>query len=425
MPKQPLLDLADIRKCYSKGGNEEIVVLDACNLQVYRGEIIALLGRTGSGKSTLLRIISSLIEPTSGTVAKPYNSDLKIAMVFQNFALFPWLTVLQNVELGLKAEGIPAAERREKALHTIDVVGMDGFESAYPKELSGGMCQRVGIARALVVEPDVLLMDEPFSALDVLTAENLRNDILDLWVDNKTNIQSIIMVTHNIEEAAIMADRILIFGANPGYIKADIPNVLKHPRDENEDELKAVVDEVYQVLAHHNSHQKKRQTKIDIHHRLPNVAVPELSGLLENLAGHEQDAEIDLSELADEVHLDVNNLFELTEVLELLAFAKLSQGKIMLTELGRLYATADVLDQKNMFSKQILKHIPLASYIAKELANEPTHRINKRELITVLENKLSPEAAEEVLTTIIDWGRFAEIFAYNANAEILSLEDPS
>lgn len=425
MNKQPLLDLKDIRKCYKKDNIDDIVVIDSCNLQVFSGEIVALLGRTGSGKSTLLRIIAGLIEPTSGQVNKPYNSNLKLAMVFQNFALFPWLTVLQNVELGLKAAGIPAEQRREKAIQAIDIVGMDGFESAYPKELSGGMCQRVGIARALVIEPDILLMDEPFSALDVLTAENLRNDILDLWLDNKTNIQSILMVTHNIEEAAIMADRILIFGANPGYIKADINNKLSHPRDESEDNLKSLVDEVYQVLAHHNSHQKKRQYKIDLHHRLPNVPVPELCGLLENLANSESIAEIELSELADEVHLDANDLFELTELLELLAFAKVSDGKIVLTDLGNLYATADVLDQKNMFAKQLLIHVPLASYIVRELESEPTHKIYKRDLIKVLEKRLSPEASNDVLTTIIDWGRFAEIFAYNANAETLSLEDPS
>ncbi len=425
MQKQPLLDLTDISKCYSKNSTEDIVVIDSCNLKVFSGEIIALLGRTGSGKSTLLRMIAGLIEPTSGTVEKPYNSELKLAMVFQDFALFPWLTVLQNVELGLKAAGMPAALRREKALHTIDVVGMDGFESAYPKELSGGMCQRVGIARALVVDPDVLLMDEPFSSLDVLTAENLRNDILDLWLDNKTNIQSIVMVTHNIEEAAIMADRILIFGANPGYVKADIGNKLAHPRDESEDKLKALVDEVYQVLAHHTSHQKRRQSKIDIHHRIPNVAVPELSGLLENLAGYEQVQAIELSELADEVHLDVNDLFELTEILELLTFAKVSNGKIALTDLGHLYATADVLDQKNMFAKQLLLHVPLASYIVKKLEQDSSHKVSKRDLIQTLERKLSTGAAEEVLTTIIDWGRFAEIFAYNANAETLSLENPS
>ena len=307
-----LLELSNIQKCYQKNLTEDIVVLDSCNLRVASGEIIALLGRTGSGKSTLLRIIAELIEPTSGEVIK-HKDDLKIAMVFQNFALFPWLTVLQNVELGLEAIGMPASIRREKALRTIDVVGMDGFESAYPKELSGGMCQRVGIARALVVEPDILLMDEPFSALDVLTAENLRSDILDLWYENKTNIKSIIMVTHNIEEAAIMADRVLIFGANPGYIKADINNKLKHPRDDNEDELKHLVDEIYQVLAHHTSPQKKRQHKIDIYHRIPNVAVPELSGLLENLANQEHADAVDLSELADEVHLDVSDLFEASE----------------------------------------------------------------------------------------------------------------
>lgn len=422
MTNNPLLELSDIKKCYQKNNSEDIMVLDSCNLKVFDGEILALLGRTGSGKSTMLRIIADLIEPTSGSVIKG-NDSMKIAMVFQDFALFPWLTVLQNVELGLQAIGVPTNLRREKALHTIDVVGMDGFESAYPRELSGGMCQRVGIARALVVEPDILLMDEPFSALDVLTAENLRNDILDLWHYRKTNIQSIIMVTHNIEEAAIMADRILIFGANPGYIKADIKNKLSFPRDENEDELKSVVDEVYQVLAHYNAPEKKRQQKIDIFYRIPSVAVPELSGLLENLANQDTDQDVELSELADEVHLDVSDLFELTEILELLAFAKISNGRISLSKLGRSYASADILDQKNMFARQLLMHVPLASYIVEQLKAD--EKISRKNLCAVLEQKMSLNASEKVITTIIAWGRFAEIFAYNANAETLSLEDPS
>lgn len=423
MQKNPLLSLKDISMCYNKEGMNDIVVLDSCNLNVNSGEILALLGRTGSGKSTLLKIIAGLLNPTKGVLKTDANKELKIAMVFQNFALFPWLTVLQNVELGLEAIGIPAEERRERSLQTIDIVGMDGFESAYPRELSGGMCQRVGIARALVVEPDILLMDEPFSALDVLTAENLRNDILDLWYDNKTNIKSIIMVTHNIEEAAIMADRILIFGANPGYIKADIANQLHHPRDEDDNKLKNIVDEIYQVLAHHNSPEKKRQAEMDIYHRIPNVAVPELTGLLENIVNETTNKAVELSELADEVHLDVNDLFELTEILELLAFASVSNGKIMLTDLGVLYANADVLNQKDIFAKQLLINVPLASFIVDKLSE--SKKLNKKELAQTLEQKLSTSAADEVLTTIIDWGRFAEIFAYNANDETLSLEDPS
>src|SRR5215468_892644 len=244
-----LVDIRSVCRSFPKGSGEDLLVLENVDLTIRSGEIVGLLGRSGSGKSTLLRIIAGLIAPSSGearcrgeVIQGPPNG---VSMVFQSFALFPWLTVLQNVELGLEALGIDSAERRQRALAAIDLIGLDGFESAYPKELSGGMRQRVGFARALVVHPDLLLMDEPFSALDVLTAETLRTDLIDLWMEGRLPIKSVLMVTHNIEEAVLMCDRILIFSSNPGRVAAEIKVDLVHPRNRLDPVFRQFVDSIY------------------------------------------------------------------------------------------------------------------------------------------------------------------------------------
>src|SRR4030081_2576336 len=247
-----LLDTPAVCRSFPKGSGEELLVLEQVDLTIHSGEIVGLLGRSGSGKSTLLRIIAGLIAPSSGhakcrgeTIVGPPNG---VSMVFQSFALFPWLTVLQNVELGLEALGIESSERRTRALAAIDLIGLDGFESAYPKELSGGMRQRVGFARALVVHPDLLLMDEPFSALDVLTAETLRTDLIDLWMDGKLPVKSILMVTHNIEEAVLMCDRILVFSSNPGRVANELQVTLPHPRNRLDVDFRQLVDDIYGIM---------------------------------------------------------------------------------------------------------------------------------------------------------------------------------
>src|SRR5215475_7243998 len=250
--QSPLIDFCGVSRVFPKGSGEDLLVLDQVDLTIRSGEIVGLLGRSGSGKSTLLRIIAGLIAPSSGDarcrgeiIQGPPNG---VALVFQSFALFPWLTVLQNVELGLEALGIDAAERRTRALAAIDLIGLDGFESAYPKELSGGMRQRVGFARALVVHPDLLLMDEPFSALDVLTAETLRTDMIDLWMEGRLPIKSVLIVTHNIEEAVLMCDRILVFSSNPGRVARELKVELPHPRNRLDPAFRQLVDSLYEHM---------------------------------------------------------------------------------------------------------------------------------------------------------------------------------
>ncbi|CAM4414982.1 MAG: Vitamin B12 import ATP-binding protein BtuD [Legionellaceae bacterium] len=427
MTSKTILQVKNVFKSFKKAEHQDLLVLDNINFSLNEGEIVALLGKSGSGKSTLLRIIAGLISPTKGEVNyrdQPVKGPVKgIAMVFQNFALLPWLTVLQNVELGLEALGVPREERRQRAIKAIDTIGLDGFESAYPKELSGGMRQRVGFARALVVNPDILLMDEPFSALDVLTADNLKSDLLDLWEAKKTNTNGILFVTHNIEEAAFLANRIVIFGSDPGYIRAELKVDLPHPRNEQDPHFRKIVDQIYTLMTTQASQaQATKIKKIDMGYRLPDVDISELTGLLETLAEHEGHS--DLPILADYLNLNVDDLFPLTEMLEILRFAKISAGDIELTPSGKLFANADILDRKKIFAAHLLKNIPLASHITRVLDERRGHRATFTRFLTELEDHLSEQEAERVLRVIIDWGRYAELFAYDDNTEMLSLENP-
>jgi NitT/TauT family transport system ATP-binding protein len=426
--KTPILHIQNISKSFQKAERQELLVLKDVNVDIYENEIVALLGKSGSGKSTLLRIVAGLIPPSDGEImyrdAPIMGPVYGISMVFQNFALLPWLTVLQNVELGLEAQGVPPAERRSRALKAIDTIGLDGFESAFPKELSGGMRQRVGFARALVVNPDVLLMDEPFSALDVLTADNLKSDLLDLWQTKKTNTNAILFVTHNIEEAVLLADRIIVFGSNPGYIRAELPVSLSHPRNEQDPAFRKLVDRIYTLMTTESQAKPLKRKRIDMGYRLPDADISELTGLMEAMDELERKGGIDLPELADWVSLNIDDLFPLTEVLEILDFAKVSEGDIELTPTGQLFANADILERKKIFASHLLKYVPLAGHIRRVLDERRDHRASINRFLTELEDFLMEQEAERVLRVAIEWGRYAEIFAYNDQTGILSLENP-
>ncbi|MDX2345967.1 MAG: nitrate/sulfonate/bicarbonate ABC transporter ATP-binding protein [Legionella sp.] len=424
-----IVSLDHVRKAYKKSAGQPLLVLDDISFSLKKGEIVALLGKSGSGKSTLLRIMAGLVSPTKGRVC--YRGDwIKgpvsgIAMVFQSFALMPWLTVLENVELGLEAAGISREIRRKRAIEAIDIIGLDGFESAYPRELSGGMCQRVGFARALVVNPDVLLMDEPFSALDVLTAENLRSDLLALWRDKKTNTNSILLVTHNIEEAVTLADRIIILGSDPGFVRADLQLDHLTSRDLDRPECRAVVDRIYMLMTTGVDGKEKhaaRERQIGLGYRLPQVEPSELSGLIETMKLFE--AKIDLPELADEITMHVDDLFPILETLEVLGFAQIAAGDIHLTPLGQQFSEADLQERKHLFAEQLLATIPLARHIRYVLDEKPNHRVSEERFLTKLEDYFSDKEADRVLRTVIDWGRYAELFAYDFNSGMLSLENP-
>lgn len=429
-----IFTIKDLGKTFRTSEGQELVVLDNVNLTMYENEIVALLGKSGSGKSTLLRIIAGLIKPTQGqvlyhgqAVTEPVQG---ISMVFQNFALLPWLTVLQNVELGLEALGIDRAERRQRALKAIDTIGLDGFESAYPKELSGGMRQRVGFARALVVEPELLLMDEPFSALDVLTAENLRGDLIDVWLGKRTRTKGILFVTHSIEEAALIADRIIIFASDPGHIRAELSVSTPLPRTSEDPHFRKLVDDIYTLLT---TSERKRvrledagidYQKMELDYRLPNAGISELVGLIDTLAADEKAGLVDLPQLAEDLHLEIDSLFPLTEALEILHFATVSKGDIALTKEGKIFAEASILKRKQLFAEQLEKRVPLAKYIRDTLDNRLTHRESEEYFLKELAEKLTESEAERVLKVMIDWGRYAEIFAYDYDSGILSLENP-
>lgn len=427
--KETIISIQGLRKAFKKASTQDLLVLEDINFEFNEGEIVALLGKSGSGKSTLLRIIAGLVSPTSGKVTyrgKAVTQPVAgIAMVFQSFALMPWLTVLENVELGLEAQGIGREERRRRAIEAIDIIGLDGFESAFPKELSGGMRQRVGFARALVINPDVLLMDEPFSALDVLTAENLKSDLLELWQEKKTNTNGILLVTHNIEEAAMLADRIIILGSDPGYIRADLPVELTQPRDAETPEFRALVDKIYRLMTtgpKGKSRYVHRERQVGLGYRLPDVEPSELSGLIETMKSFEE--RIDLPELADELMMNVDDLFPILETLEILGFAKVLDGDIQLSELGKQFSEADLQERKRIFAQQLVQKVPLARYIRKILDEKVGHRVSEERFLSKLEDFLSDKEAERVLRTMIDWGRYAELFAYDFNSGILSLENP-
>jgi NitT/TauT family transport system ATP-binding protein len=427
----PLVDIEHLSHVYRQGGAGEHPVLDNVTLTLRDNEIVALLGRSGCGKSTLLRIIAGLMPATSGNVAiegEPVTAPApQVAMVFQSFALFPWLTVLENVEIGLEAQGIGLDERRQRALAAIDLIGLDGYESAFPKELSGGMRQRVGLARALVVHPKVLLMDEPFSALDVLTAETLRTDLLDLWCEGRMPIHSILMVTHNIEEAVLMCDRILVFSSNPGRILAEIKVDLPQPRNRLEPNFRALVDDIYARMTARPtgkvSHGLFPGTGISM--VLPRVSPNRLAGLMELVAAEPNNGRADLPAIAGDFLMEVDDLFPVAECLQLLRFAEVEHGDIRLTEAGRRFARAELDERKRIFAQHVVTYVPLAGHIKRVLDERAGHRAPASRFRDELEDSMSEEQADHTLRAVISWARYAEVFAYDEDSGVFSLENPS
>jgi NitT/TauT family transport system ATP-binding protein len=429
-----LLNVDKVTQVFQTGsGESRAPVLSDVSLSLKTGEIVALLGRSGSGKSTLLRIISGLTRPTEGSVTisgeRVVGPAKDVSMVFQSFALFPWLDVLDNVELGLRADGVAVDETRKRALKAIDTIGLDGFESAYPKELSGGMRQRVGFARALVMQPKILLMDEPFSALDVLTAETLRTDLLDLWQEGRIPIKAILMVTHNIEEAVLMADRVLVLSSNPGRIASEIPVTLPHPRDRLDPNFRELVDRIYALMTQRPDTTKPAAREaaaaaMGLGLALPRVSTNSLAGMLEEIAAPPYNGKADLPHLADSLQLEIDELFPLGETLQLLRLAEFEDADIKLTPLGRRFVDMDVDQRKKVFGDQVLAQIPLASHIKRVLDERPSHRAPATRFREELEDYMSEDYAERTLRAIINLGRYGELFAYDENSQTFSYENP-
>ncbi|MGH7211192.1 MAG: AAA-associated domain-containing protein [Acetobacteraceae bacterium] len=428
--KPVLMEVRGCRQSYHKEASAELVVLDDVNLSLREGEMVALLGRSGSGKSTLLRIVAGLLRPTAGQVLWHGNQiegpPAGVAMVFQSFALFPWLTVEENVELGLEARGVSRAERSARAEQAIDLIGLGGFESAYPKELSGGMRQRVGLARALVVHPDLLLMDEPFSALDVLTAETLRTDLIDLWAEGRLPLKSVLMVTHNIEEAVLMCDRILVFSANPGRVANDLPVPFPHPRNRIDPAFRQLVDDIYGLMTRRAPVKPRLAgpaAAASIEMVLPQVGTNLMAGMIEALAAPPYNGRADLPALAGALQLEVDDLFPLGEALQLLRLAVVAEGDIVLTDLGRAFTTADTEARKRIFADALRANVPLVAMIRRVLDERWNHHASAVRFREELEDHMSPEYAEETMRVAVAWGRYAELFSYDEEAEQVSLEE--
>jgi NitT/TauT family transport system ATP-binding protein len=427
-----LVEVRGLKHVYGKGAGSGLLVLDNVDLTLKANEIVALLGRSGSGKSTLLRAIAGLLRPTAGKVAiKDMPGDdvaHGVSMVFQSFALFPWLSVLRNVELGLEAQGVHPDERRKRSLAAIDLIGLDGFENAYPKELSGGMRQRVGLARALVVQPSVLLMDEPFSALDVLTAETLRTDLLDLWCEGRMPIRAILMVTHNIEEAVLMCDRILVFSSNPGRVIAEIKVDLPQPRNRLEPAFRALVDEIYARMTARTTPAAAREGLFPgtgIGMELPRVSTNTLAGMMESLAGAPNNGKAELPTLASELQLEVDELLPIAETLQLMRFAEIEGRTIQLLAAGKRYVGAEVDERKQLFAQNLLAYVPLAGHIRRVLDDRASHQAPARRFRDELEDFMSEDYAEETVNAVVDWGRYAEIFAFHDDLDLFSLDNPA
>lgn len=427
----PLIELKAVGKSFRSAGGSARAVLDGVNFTLRGGEIVALLGKSGSGKSTLLRIMAGLIGADTGEVlykGLPLRGTARdIAMVFQSFALFPWLTVRKNVELGLEARGLPPEERANKARAAIELIGLSGFEGALPRELSGGMRQRVGIARALVLEPEVLLMDEAFSALDVLTGERLRDEILDLWESGQMPTQAMLVVSHNIEEAVLMADRVLIFASDPGRIRCELAIDLPRPRDTESVAVRSLIDEVYSLMtageARRPGRLSEKEVKLKLGDRLPDAGVARMEGVLERLADEPFRGRADLPHLAEETELADDDLLHVSSALALLGFAQLSQGDILITSLGERYVAGSKTLRQEIFGQQILTHVPLVAYIRHGLEEDPSGDLPENLFLKLLRFTLSEAEARRVLRVAIEWGRYGEVFEFNYTSGVIRLPE--
>ena len=424
----PIVELKSVGKSFRSADGSARAVLETVDFTLSEGEIVALLGKSGSGKSTMLRIMAGLIPADSGQVLYRglplYGPADGISMVFQSFALFPWLTVQKNVELGLEAKGIPPHERAERAEAAIELIGLSGFEGALPRELSGGMRQRVGIARALVMQPDVLLMDEAFSALDVLTGEGLREDILELWESGKIPTKAILVVSHNIEEAVMMADRVLVFASDPGRVRDELPVTLPRPREVESLEVRGLIDKVYGLMTVGTARSGRvtgKEIKLQLGDRLPEAEIARMESILELLAEEPFLGRADLPKLAEESEFNDQELFDVSSALTLLGFAHLERGDIILNQLGEQYVHANNAERKVIFGQQLLENVPLIAYIRQGLVQDASGDLHEDLFLRLLRFTLDEGDAQSALRVAIEWGRYGELFEYNFNTGVLNM----
>jgi len=432
----PIIRAEKIEKYYAQPSQNRIQVISATSLSIVPGEIVALLGPSGSGKSTMLRMLTGLSTPTAGQVywhGKPIaDAEINVSIVFQSFALFPWLTVLENVEAPLQARGVDPTERRARSMKMLDTVGLDGFEAAYPKELSGGMKQRVGFARALVVEPEVLFMDEPFSALDVLTAENLRSELLELWANKAMPTKAIFLVTHNIEEAVLLADRIIVLGRNPGHIRTDFQVQMAQPRDRKSEPFTQLVDYIYKVLTrpdvapdaapdHQHPDTRVRDQRQMHNQMLPHARPGGMAGLLELLL--DKGGRDDIYRLADDLSFEIDDLLPIVDAAQLLGFLTIEEGDSTITPTGTEFANSEILRQKELFRTAATANVLLLRQICRALESKSDHTVPEDFFLDMIDEQFSEEESRRQMETAITWGRYAELFDFDAARRRFVLPD--
>jgi NitT/TauT family transport system ATP-binding protein len=426
-----IIEARQIEKSYQQPDGRQIQVIAPVDLSIEADTILALLGPSGSGKSTMLRMLSGLVMPSSGEVfwheTPMARCRPNVAIVFQSFALFPWLTVLENVEAPLLARGMTRDERRRRSLQALDSVGLTNFETAYPKELSGGMKQRVGFARALAVEPEVLFMDEPFSALDVLTAENLRGELIELWLAKKVLTRAIFLVTHNIEEAVLLADRIVVLGRNPAKIRADFRIPLRQPRDHKSPVFLLYVDYIYKVMTQPQLDLAPPSAATDLQKArpqlLPHARPGGVAGLLELL--NDRKGEEDMYHIADELLLEVDDLLPIIDAAVLLGFVAVREGDVLLTPPGKEFAEADIRARKIQFRAAVLAHVALLQQMKTTLESKSDHAMPLEFFRDILDEYLSEAEMKQQIDTALNWGRYADIFEYNPENDRLQLYLPA
>ncbi len=424
----PIIELKSVGKSFRSADGSARSVLEGVDFTLSEGEIVALLGQSGSGKSSMLRIMAGLIDADQGQVlyrGLPLHGAARgISMVFQSFALFPWLTVQKNVELGLEAQGVAPEIRERRAEQAIDLIGLSGFEGALPRELSGGMRQRVGIARALVMEPEVLLMDEAFSALDVLTGERLREEILGLWESGQIPTKAMLVVSHNIEEAVMMADRVLIFRSDPGRVRAELPIALPRPRQVESTEVRTLIDEVYGLMTAGTSRPGRtteKEAKLQLGDRLPEADIARIEGILELLVDEPYHGRADLPKLGEETELTDKELLDVSIALALLGFAHLAYGDISITPLGEHYVGASNQERQTIFGCQLLEHVPLIAYIRHGLEQDRSGDLPEDLFLKLLRFTLDADDAERALRVAIEWGRYGNLFEYNFHTGMIQM----
>ncbi|KKB96069.1 Aliphatic sulfonates import ATP-binding protein SsuB [Candidatus Arcanobacter lacustris] len=424
MERKTLLQVKKISKKYTQK-DVQVTILDDINFELKEGEILGVIGRSGSGKSTILRVISGLIEPSEGEVLyheKPVGEvESRMSMIFQTFGLIPWLNIFENVTIGLDKKKFTEKQIKEKGEKAINLVGLRGYEEAYPKELSGGMRQRVGFARAMVVDPEILLMDEPFSALDYLTGNALKTDLLDLWYErNILSIKSIVIVTHSIEEAVKLCDKVIVLSSNPGRILANVDINLVHPRDASSSQFIETVSNLYAIMtntngAHHNENAKKNYPQTS--------PIINLIHFIEELRAKFDNNSTNIASLIDLLKLENITILNYIDDLRLLRFIEVEQDNIRLSSSGNIFLDADNDSRKKIFREHVVANIQFIGTIYNMLNNSANHTIVREDLINILMQKFVTEDSQKILKTTISWLRFAELATYDDVKEELILDN--